>query len=106
MIDQQVEELVRFAKRHPGFAEVSNFGLRSLFVAYEKTTLISRSNGEIEFVAIYQDWPDCRNFIAVIGKDDRKTNLKNMLVSLKQLPKKKSVFFDENKMELRTLCRH
>ena len=99
-----IDELIKFAKRHPGLAEISERGLRTLFETYKKTTLIYRPNGEIKGFAVYQEWPDCLNFIVMAGDGDIFANLSRIRGFIDSLPKKPIVFFDEKKMELRTLC--
>ena len=102
-----IEQLIKLAKKHPGFREISDFGLRVMFETYKDSTLIHRDNGEIKAFAVYQDWPDCLNFIAVVGaSDDKSENIKSLLRIRDNLPLEKMVcYFDETKMELKVLCR-
>lgn len=107
MAEEIVDKLIAFAKQHhPVFADVPVIALRKMFETYQKTTLVYRVDREIRGFAIYQEWPNCLNFITIVGKSkDRLKNLKTMLAGRNQLPVKKIVFFDENKMELKILCR-
>ena len=101
-----IDELIKLAKKHPGFKEISDFGLRVMFETYKDTTLIHRDNGEVKAFAIYQEWPDRLNFIAVVGvSDNRLENLCSLLKMRDDKPPEKMVcYFDETKMELKTLC--
>ena len=102
-----IDELIKLAKKHPGFKEISDFGLRVMFETYKNSTLIHRDNGEIKAFAIYQEWPDRLNFIAVVGaSDDKSENIKFLLGIRGKVPAGKKVcYFDEIKMELKVLCR-
>jgi len=107
--DKVIEQLIKLAKKHPGFREISDFGLRVMFETYKDTTLIHRENGEIKAFAIYQEWPDRLNFIAVVGaSDERSENIKSLLKIRDFIPistvDKKVCYFDETKMELKVLC--
>ena len=99
-----IDELIKLAKKHPGFKEISDLGLRFFFETYKNSILVHRDNGEIKAFAVYQEWPDCLNFIAVVGNGNRLENVADMLKSIEYLPKKKICFFDEAKMELKVLC--
>ncbi|MBA7518471.1 hypothetical protein ES705_10541 [subsurface metagenome] len=101
-----IDELIKLAKKHPGFREISDYGLRVMFETYKDSTLIYSDNGEIKAFAVYQDWPDCLNFIAVVGaSDDKSENIKSLLKIRDSLPSEKMVcYFDEIKMELKVLC--
>ena len=101
-----IDQLIKLAKKHPGFREISDYGLRVMFETYKDTTLIHRENGEIKAFAIYQEWPDRFNFIAVVGvSDDRSENIESLLKIRGEIPSGKKVcYFDETKMELKVLC--
>ncbi len=104
-----IDELIKLAKKHPGFKEVSDFGLRVMFETYKDSLLIHRHNGEIKAFAVYQEWPECLNFIAVVGASgDKSDNIKYLLKMLSRenrpLPEKMVCYFDEIKMELKILC--
>ena len=102
-----IDELIKLAKKHPGFKEISEFGLRVMFETYKSTTLIHRDNGEVKAFAIYQAWPDRLNFIAVVGtSDDKSENIKSLLKIRGIIPSSQKMvcYFDETKMELKTLC--
>lgn len=104
-----IDELIKLAKKHPGFREISDFGLRVMFETYKGSTLIYRDNGEIKAFAIYQEWPDCLNFIAVVGaSDDKSENIKSLLKIREFIPistvNKAVCYFDETNMELKVLC--
>ena len=105
-----IDELIKLAKKHPGFKELSDYGLRVMFETYKNSTLIYRDNGEIKAFAVYQEWPDCLNFIAVVGASgDKSDNIRYLLRMLgrnnRPSPEKKVCYFDEIKMELKVLCR-
>lgn len=102
-----IDELIKLAKKHPGFKEVSDYGLRVMFETYRDTTLIHTVNDEIKSFAIYQEWPDRLNFIAVVGSsDDKAENLKFLLKIRGLIESEKMVcYFDETRMELKILCR-
>lgn len=108
--DIMTEELIELAKKHPGFREVSDYGLRVMFETYKNTTLIQRDDdGKITAFAIYQEWPDCLNFIAVVGASgDRGENVRALLKILgrknRPSPGKEICYFDEVKMELKVIC--
>ena len=102
-----LDELVKFAKaNHKGYANASDEFLRSMFETYKNHTLINCVDGKIQGFGIYQEWPDCLNFIAVVGnpENDRLKNITAMMAGISILPDKQIVFFDENKMRLRILC--
>jgi len=103
-----IEQLIKLAKKHPGFKEISDFGLRVMFETYKDTTLVHKDNGEIKAFALYQDWPDCLNFIAVVGaSDDKSENIKSLLKIREKIPSKAGkmvCYFDEVNMELKVLC--
>jgi hypothetical protein len=105
MAQEIIDKLIEFAKQcHPTFAEMPENMMRRMFEVYQNTILIYKVDDEIRGFAIYQEWPDCLNFICIAGKsDNRAENLKAMLAGRNQLPPKKFVFFDEEKMELRCL---
>jgi len=103
------DELIELAKKHPGFKEISDFGLRVMFETYKDSTLIYRDNGEIKAFAVYQEWPDRLNFIAVVGASgDKSENIKYLLKMLgrknRPSPEKMVCYFDEINMELKVLC--
>lgn len=104
-----IEQLIKLARKHPGFKELSDYALRVMFETYKNTTLIHRDNGEIKAFAIYQEWPEHLNFIAVCGSsDDRSENIKSLLKLREFIPlstiDKTVCYFDETKMELKVLC--
>ncbi len=109
MDNGKIDQLIKLARKHPGFKELSEFGLRVMFETYKETTLIYEDNGEIKAFAVYQEWPDRLNFIAVVGSSgDRSDNIRNLLKMLNRenrpSPEKMVCFFDELKMELKVLC--
>ncbi len=102
-----LDELVKFAKaNHKGYAIVPDEFLRAMFVTYKDYTLVNRVDGEIQGFAIYQEWPNCLNFICIVGnpENDHLKNVIAMMDGKRLLPDKKIVFFDETKMRLRVLC--
>jgi len=102
------DELIELAKKHPGFREISDFGLRVMFETYKDSTLIYRDNGEIKAFAVYQEWPDRLNFIAVVGASgDKSENIKSILKIRGIIPSSQKMvcYFDEIKMELKVLWR-
>ena len=101
-----IDELIKLAVRHPGLMEISDFGLRVMFETYKDSTLIYKVNGEIRAFAIYQEWPDRLNFIAVVGSSDNKAeNIKSLLKIRGNISSEKMIcYFDEKKMELKVLC--
>jgi hypothetical protein len=101
-----IDQLINLARKHPGFREISDYGLRVMFETYKDTMLIHKDNGEIKAFAIYQEWPDRLNFIAVVGgSDDRLENLFSLLKIKGDIPPEKMVcYFDEARMELKILC--
>jgi len=80
--------------------------LRALFETYQKTTLVWREDGRIRGFVLWQEWPDLLNIICIAGDGTKTENLKMMLRGSRQMPQKKICYFDEETMELRTLCRH
>jgi len=103
-----IEQLIKLARKHPGFRELSEYALRVMFETYKDTTLIHQDNGDIKAFAIYQEWPDCLNFIAVVGSsDDKSENIKSLLKIRGEIPAlagKMVCYFDEVRMELKILC--
>ena len=77
--------------------------LRKLFETYKNTTLVFRDNGEIKGFAIYQEWPDRLNFIAIAGSGSQQENLRAMLKGRKNLPDKMICYFDEKTVQLKTM---
>lgn len=101
-----IDKLIQFARaHHPGFEGMPEKTLRALFETYKKTTLVWQENGDIRGFAIYQEWPDRLNIIAIAGIGGRVENMKAILRGRKQLPQKMICWFDEKTMELKILCR-
>lgn len=102
-----IDELIHLAKKHPGYREITDHGLRVMFETYRETTLIYCVDDEIKAFAIYQEWPDRLNFIAVVGSsDDRLENIRFLLKIRGFIaPDKMVCYFDESTMELKILCR-
>jgi len=101
-----VDELIKFARAHyPAFAGMPDETLRALFETYKETTLVWQKNGKVRGFAIYQEWPDRLNIIAIAGIGSPLENVKAILKGRKQLPQKMICYFDETKMELKILCR-
>jgi len=97
-------ELIEFAKRYyPGFGELPERFIRTLFETYKNTTLVWYNNGEIRGFAVYQDWPELANFFLICGIGTQAENLK-MLRTWARNFVKKVVWFDEKKMKLRIIC--
>jgi len=104
MADEIIDKLIEFASQHDPFLGMSESTLRTMFEVYQKTTLIFQADGEIRGYGVYQEWPDCLNFICIAGKNNnREESLKAMLVGRHQLPNKKICYFDEEKMELKVI---
>jgi len=101
-----IDELIKLAKKHPGFREITDYGLRVMFETYKDSMIIQRDNGEIKAFAIYQEWPDRLNFIAVVGSSgDRAENVKSLLEIRGSIDSEKMIcLFDESRMELKILC--
>lgn len=101
-----IDDLIHLAKKHPGFREITDYGLRVMFETYRDTTLIYSVDDEIKAFAIYQEWPDRLNFIAVVGSsEDRFENVKFLLKIRGYIASDKMVcYFDESTMELKVLC--
>lgn len=100
-----IDALIKFTKEnYPGFKEAPENLIRSLFEKYKKTTLVYEKNGEICGVGVYQEWPDCLNFILICGIGSTIESASVLLAGQKLLPKKRIVFFDEQTMRLRELC--
>lgn len=105
-----IEQLIELAQKHPGFKELSEYGLRVMFETYKESTLIHKVDDTVLAFAIYQEWPDRLNFIAVVGSSgDRSENIKFLLKMLSRenrpSPEKMVCYFDELTMELKILCR-
>jgi len=102
-----IDKLIRFAKEnHPGFRNVSDDFLRTMFETYKDTTIVNMANGTITGFGIYQEWPELLNFICIVGnpEQDKIQNIIAMLDARNKVPDKKIVYFDESKKELR-ICR-
>ena len=105
--DFMIDALVKFTKKnYPGFRDAPESLIRALFETYNKTTVVLKNNGEIRGVGIYQEWPDCLNFILICGIGSTIESVNVLLNGQELLPKKRIVFFDERTMRLRELCRH
>ena len=103
-----IDKLIEFAKQHhPGFEGMPDSALRRMFEVYRDTTLVYQRDGGIRGFAIYQEWPDCLNFIVIVGAGSKIENLLFFLNDAKstveRLLKKKICFFDEEKMELKII---
>jgi len=61
--------------------------------------------GEIKGFALYQEWPELLNFICIVGIGSKLENLRAILRGRQVLSSKKICYFDEETMELKTLCR-
>lgn len=102
-----LDELARFVQRyHPGLAQLPYCVLRKMLVEYRETTLIYRREGQLEYFAIYQEWPDFLNFFAVGGKRSYFGIMWHILHNKFMLPAKPFGFYDELRMEGRILCQH
>ncbi len=104
-----VNELIKLAQKHPGFKELSEYSLRVMFETYKETTLIHEADGELKAFAIYQEWPEHLNFIAVCcSSDDKSESIKSLLALRRFIPistiDKTVCYFDETTMELKVLC--
>jgi len=104
-----IEQLIKLARNHPGFKELSEYSLRVMFETYKETTLIHKTNGEVKAFAIYQEWPEHLNFIAVCGSSaDKSENIRSLLALRSYIPistiEKTVCYFDEMTMELKVLC--
>ena len=101
-----IDQLIKLAKKHPGFKEITDYGLRVMFETYKDSILTFSDNGEIKAFAIYQEWPDRLNFIAVVGSSgDRAENVKSLLEIRGSIDSEKMIcLFDESRMELKILC--
>ena len=99
-----IDELIKFTKKnYPGFKEAPENLIRTLFETYRNTTLIYKKNDQIRGVGVFQEWPDCLNFILICGIGSRIETLSVLIKGQKLLPKKKLVFFDERTMRLKIL---
>jgi hypothetical protein len=105
MAQEIINKLIEFAKQHhSSFVEMPEAMMRKMFELYEDTILIYKVNDEIRGFALYQEWPDCLNFICIVGQsDNREENLKAMLLGRHKLPAKKIVYYDEAQKSLRTI---
>jgi hypothetical protein len=101
----EINKLIDFARRyHPTFVDMPEHLLRKMFELYSETTLVYKIGDEIRGFALYQEWPDCLNFICIAGiSDNREENLKAMFAGRHQLPQKKIVYFDETEKSLRII---
>lgn len=101
----EIDNLVDFAiKHHPGFALLSKDLAKKIFETYEKTILVYKPNGQIRGFALYQEWPDCLNCLAIAGDKGLFRMMWWILHNKDLLPNKPFVFFDELRMEGRILC--
>lgn len=100
-----IDKLIEYAQEsHPAYLNMPATTLRVMFETYKNSILVWQPNGEICGFAIYQEWPDCLNFIAIAGSSSREENLKAMLAGRHNLPNKKICYFDEQKMKVVTIC--
>jgi len=101
-----IDKLIQFAKKyHPGFEGMPDNSLRRMFETYKDTTVVYEVNGHIRGFAVYQEWPDCLNFIAIAGDGGSTLEAVSiMLAGTKRLPAKPICYFDEKSMELKTIC--
>lgn len=105
--EERLEEVVNFAQKHyPNLGRTPKDLVQGIFVKYKDTAFIYVSNrGEVRGFGVFQEWPDCLNFIMVCLPFGTKVdNYKALLKGRKVLPKKKIVWYDEEKMEARGLC--
>ena len=75
-----------------------------MFEKYRKTTLVYKSNGQMKGFAIYQEWPEFLNFLAIVGDKGLFRIMWRVLHNKELLPTKPFGFFDELRMEGRFLC--
>lgn len=102
----ELTELTHFAvKHHPGFAQVPEVCVRANLLTYYRTgaILIFRVNDQLEYFAIYQEWPTFLNFLALVGKRSLFRIMWHILHNRDILPNKPIGFFDELRMEGRVL---
>lgn len=100
-------KLVRFAKDfYPNFNIMPISLICKVFETYKNTTLVYRDNrNKVRGFVIYQEWPDCLNFIMIcLPFYKERETLRIILKGRPLIPKKKIVWFDEEKMEGRGLC--
>jgi len=99
-LNNKLDELVKFCQKHyPNFKDIPEEFVRKLFETYRNTTLIY-TNGQIQGFALYQEWPDCLNFIMIcLPFGTKKENLKVILSGRYLLPDKKIVWWDEKEMK-------
>ena len=100
-----IDKLIKFAQKyHPGFEGMPESSIRRMFEVYKDTTLIYEVAGEIRGFAVYQEWPDRLNFIAIAGDGGSTLQAVNiMFAGTEKLPAKPFCFFDEKSMELKTI---
>lgn len=105
-LNGELDEVVEFSQQHyPNFKEMPERLVRKLLETYKKTTFVYFINNAIKGFVIFQEWPNCLNFIVIcLPFGTERENLKAILSGRHLLPRKKFVWFDETKMEGRGIC--
>ncbi len=100
-------ELARFVREyHPGLAQLPRETLLVMLWKYQKTTLVYREGGQIIYFAVYQEWPNFLNFVAIGGVWNYFKIMWHILHNRDRLPAKALGFFDELRMEGRIICQY
>jgi len=105
--DSDLFELITVAKEnYPGFKELPESFISKIFKKYKKTTLVFIQRTQIKGFVVYQEWTDALNFIMIFLPFSKEMNLKTILRGRSMLPNnKKIVWWDDERMEGRGLCR-
>lgn len=75
-----------------------------VFETYKETVFIYGVENEIKGFVLYQEWPDCLNFIMIcLPFSLPQENLRIMQSGRHLLPRKKIVWFDEKQMKARNV---
>jgi hypothetical protein len=98
-----VDDLIAFAQQnHAGFCGWPTEQLRLFFEKYKNLTLMQKNDsGEITAFTVYQPFSEGHAYLVCTVSDGTGKNWVREL--LRQL--KKITWFDEEEMEMRTLCR-
>jgi len=101
---QTIDDLILFAQQnHAGFRGWPIEQLRMFFEKYQATTIIDAEGDKLYGFAVYQQWPDQAHFICIASN---RPNAFEWLRGIVRKLKQKATWFDEDKMELVTICLH
>jgi len=102
-LNGDLKGLIEFSREnYPNFKEMPEKLISKIFETYKETTHLFYIDGKIKGFALYQEWPNCLNFLMMcLPFGTERENLRVLLGGRHLLPRKKIVWFDETEMKAR-----